>query len=289
MRRKTPAASNGLVAIGSLIVTVFLNFGPEAHAATLDTKVAELHLADPALDKCIKTYADQEGYQTVAEVKEIPCFNLGIKSVIGLEIFTEALVIDLSRNEIEDFLPLFGLNTRLGYIDIHANPVKCSHMIQLSQALRQAFRVGFDSNNCVPDFGDVRSTPAPAPAPGPAPEPTPQPSPEPKPATTSYSAVAPIIADACGACHQGSKKKGGVSLDSEELLIRHGRAVVSDIEGGSMPPKDHSWGSSPDGQMVLKYLQEQIAAGRIPAGKAPKHDDDDDDDDEDEHDDDDDD
>ena len=292
MRRRSPNVTRSVLALVGILVAGALSLGSSAVAADLGTKVSELSFPDAALDRCVKNWATQEGYLTVADVKEIPCFNLGITSIVGLEIFTEALVIDLSRNQIEDFSPLFGLTTLLGYIDIHANRIRCGHMIKLSQALKQAWRVGFDTNNCIPDEAPTNKSPDEQPDPRPAPTPPVVP-PAPPPAapatpaspTVSYGSVAKIISDACGSCHQAGKHKGGVALDDEQQLLHHGRAVLSDIERGSMPPKDHTWGQGPDGKIVVKYLQEQIAAGRIPAGKAPKHDDDDDDD---EHDDDDD-
>jgi len=230
-------------------------------------RVADLSMTDKKLEACIKTYAAEQHYEFLADVKEIPCFNLDIQSLQGMEVFTEALVIDVSRNNIHDFAPLFGLNKNLGYIDIHANPIACTQMLDLSHNLRQAFRVGFDPDNCLRD-GQPQPDVSPAqPVPNPQPVPAPQ-------ASLEYNKVRAAVASACGACHQNGKHKDGVALDSEADLLRHGASSLATVESGKMPPGDSEWRSSPEGQLVISYLKDQAAKGRIPTRGG--HDDDDD-------------
>ena len=275
----------------ALPILLALPLASPALAADLSTKVEEAVFADTALDQCVKSYAKREGYETVGAVKEIPCFNMGIKSIQGLEIFTEALVVDLSRNQIQDFTPLYTHTTQLGYIDIHGNPIKCSDMLKLSHQLKNAWRVGFDTNNCIMDGDESQPKPAnPAPTPPELPtKPAPSsPTPPRAPAgEVTFAAIAPILAAACGSCHQGGKHKGGVVLDDEASLHKYSRSSREEIARGSMPPKEPGWRDSSDGQLLLKYLEQEIAAGRAPAGKGGHdHDDDEHDDDDDEHDDD---
>lgn len=232
-------------------------------------RVADLSMTDKKLEACIKTYAAEQHYEFLADVKEIPCFNLDIQSLQGMEVFTEALVIDVSRNNIHDFAPLFGLNKNLGYIDIHANPIACTQMLDLSHNLRQAFRVGFDPDNCLRDGQTQPEVPASQPMPNPQPVPAPQ-------ASLEYSKVSAAVASACGACHQNGKHKDGVVLDSEADLLRHGASSLATIESGKMPPGESEWRSSAEGQLVISYLKDQAAKGRIPTRGG--HDDDDDDD-----------
>jgi hypothetical protein len=237
-------------------------------------RVVDLKLTDEKLEACIKTYAAEQHYEVLADVKEIPCFNRGIKSLQGMEVFTEALVIDVSRNDIRDFTPLFELNKRLGYIDIHANPIACAHMLDLSHHQRQAFRVGFDPDNCLRDGQTQPDAPQAQPIPSqPIPNPAPAPAPQ---SSTEYSKVQAAVASACGACHQNGKHKDGVALDSEADLLRHGASSLATIESGKMPPDESEWRSSAEGQLVVSYLKDQQAKGRIPTRGG--HDDDDDDD-----------
>ena len=240
-------------------------------------RVADLSMTDKKLEACIKTYAAEQHYEFLADVTEIPCFNLGIKSLQGMEVFTEALVIDVSRNDIRDFTPLFELNKRLGYIDIHANPIACTHMLELGYKLRQAFRVGFDPDNCLRDGQTQPDAPPAQPIPNqPIPKPAPAPAPQ---SSTEYSKIQAAVASACGTCHQNGKHKDGVALDSEADLLRHGASSLATVESGKMPPGDSEWRSSPEGQLVISYLKDQAAKGRIPTrGGHDGHDDDDDDD-----------
>ena len=237
-------------------------------------RVADLSMTDKKLEACIKTYAAEQHYEFLADVKEIPCFNLDIQSLQGMEVFTEALVIDVSRNNIHDFTPLFGLNKNLGYIDIHANPIACTHMLDLSHNLRHAFRVGFDPDNCLRDGQTQPDAPQAQPIPSqPIPNPAPAPAPQ---SSTEYSKVQAAVASACGACHQNGKHKDGVALDSEADLLRHGASSLATIESGKMPPDESEWRSSAEGQLVVSFLKDQQAKGRIPTRGG--HDDDDDDD-----------
>ena len=254
-----------------ILGTLFLMTAPLA-LADINLRVADLKLPDAKLESCIKKYASEQHYNTIAEVKEIPCYGLGVVSVQGLENFTEAMVIDLSVNDIRDFTPLFGLTKNLGYIDIHDNPIECSDMVDLSQKLRQAFRVGFDPSKCLKGGQKQPETPTPPAAPVPAPTPD---------STTgvisvpTYQEVAPAVASACGSCHQNGKHKHGVSLDTEADLWRFGAASLSEIERGSMPPDEPEWQSSKEGLLVISYFKDQMAKGSIPTKVGHGEDDDD--------------
>jgi len=114
--------------------------------------VKEVLFEDTALATCVLTYAAEQGYEYTDEVREIPCFNRDIKWLGGIERFAEVLVVDVSRNQIADFRPLFLLGKALGYLDVHMNPIPCTQMILLARLYPRAYLVGFDPRECVIDF-----------------------------------------------------------------------------------------------------------------------------------------
>lgn len=228
-----------------------------ANVQAIATPVEAVDFADPALAECVRTYAREQHYATVEEVKEIPCFHRGIQSIKGLEAFTAALVVDLSRNQISDFQPLFALDRMLGYVDIHENPITCEQLIALSHQLRHAYRVGFDPSSCLgapAPTGPSPTPPSPSTPPSPAPS-APRPTEPVEPGSISYQEVAPVIAEACGHCHQGGRHKGGIALDDEAALRRNAGAIADSIHSGRMPPRDPQWRDSADGKTVITYLQ----------------------------------
>jgi hypothetical protein len=145
-------ALNGLVRVGtvgrahqqwlggcsSLVIALLSLMSHLAFAEDSGPLVGDLKFADPRLDTCIKTYAAEQGYRSAADVKEVPCFGLGIQSLNGIEALTEALVVDVSVNQIADFTPLYSLAAKIAYIDIHANRILCSDMLVLSRVLNRA-------------------------------------------------------------------------------------------------------------------------------------------------------
>jgi hypothetical protein len=65
----------------------------------------------------------------------------------------------------------------------------------------------------------------------------------------TYSDIAPLIAKACGGCHDGVYS----TLDK----VRTQRsAMISAISGGTMPKDQPSWAQTSDGQAVLQFLQD---------------------------------
>jgi hypothetical protein len=157
-------------------------------------------------------------------------------------------VIDLSRNQIQDWTPLMGLKENLGYLDIHDNPILCSQMIQLARSLPRAFLVGFDPQNCIKN--DLPTGPGPTPLP-----PTPLPTPPFPEQGISYQEVAPIIATRCGSCHQGVSPEDGVVLDTENQVKREARSMIKTIVRGKMPPRSGGWASTTEAQLLLSYLR----------------------------------
>ena len=137
----------------AVIVLAFGWMGPAQATNLLQRQwVQDVKFDDPALATCVQTYAAEQGYVYADEVKEIPCFNRAIKWLGGLEAFQQVLVVDVSRNFIQDFRPIFKLGDQLGYLDIHDNPVPCTQMILLSRIYPKAYLVGFDPRTCVVDF-----------------------------------------------------------------------------------------------------------------------------------------
>jgi len=229
--------------------------------------VVDVVFADPELASCVQTYSAEQGYRTVAEVKEIPCFNRGIRSLAGLEVFSEALVIDVSVNAISDFSPLYDLGARLGYLDIHSNHIACGILPVLARHLPHAFLVGLDPRTCESDPSNPAPTPPaptpPAPTP-PAPTPPaptpPAPTPPAGPLSTSdFGDVIAIISSNCGSCHMNGRHKGGISLDSEQDVLGNGRSVLGSIQSGRMPPRGQGFASSPEGQKLVAYLRTKVA------------------------------
>jgi hypothetical protein len=64
----------------------------------------------------------------------------------------------------------------------------------------------------------------------------------------TYADVQPILAQACGSCHNGE-----FSTLSQVKAQRS--ALISQISSGRMPQGDSSWSTGADGQSVLDFLQ----------------------------------
>lgn len=237
------------------------------------TPVHEIAFADQALDNCIKKYALEQGYITVGDVKEVPCFHKGIRSIGGVEIFTEALVIDLSRNEISDWQPLMGLGKNLGYLDIHDNPILCSQMSKLAKSLPQTYLVGFDPRTCISD--DRPTTPSANDHHEPN-LPKPEFPSQPPILAAQYADIAPIISENCGSCHQNGYAKDGVTLDSEVEVKKWSRSIIAVIESGAMPPRSGNWIKSKGAQTLISYLK-ALSPDTVGQRPSQNHDGDDDD------------
>ena len=278
-RSSTPAVLRSTTLAFSMLAGLVLapHSSIAASADPLDEPVTSLKFADQGLASCIASWAQEQHYATVRDVKEIPCFNRGITNIAGLEALTEATVIDLSRNHIQDFSPLFALSKHLGYVDIHENPIRCRHQLEVGRALRGAFRVGFDPASCLDDSLPTDSTPPP-----PVSAPT---TPATSASAPSYAEIAPIVADRCGHCHQSGKHKGGVSLDDAAAIASFASDVAASIEAGRMPPHSRGWRDSTEGQRLLAYLATVGAApGGSPGSTAGhRHGEGDDDDDDQDH------
>ena len=280
--------------------TLVLGFGlcmtsqPAFPGPAQELAVVDVVFADQELAKCVQKYSAEQGYRTVAEVKEIPCFNLGIHSLAGLELFSEALVIDVSVNDISDFSPLYELGAGLGYLDIHGNHIACSILPLLSRYLPHAFLVGLDPRTCELDR-PAPTPPAPTP-PAPTP-PAPTPSAPTPPAPTSstptppaptpsaptppappvdplpapgFAEVVEIVSSHCGSCHMNGRHKGGVRLDSEEDMLGNRSRVLGSIRRGRMPPRGYGFASSLEGQKLMTYLGSLTT--RTPGGESPNGD-----------------
>lgn len=250
-----------LLCVGLLLL---IGFNAQESISTPTSQlVKDVKFADRALANCVNTYANEQGYRTVMEVHEIPCFHRGITSLSGLEFFTDALVIDLSVNNISDWSPLYGLGQNLGYLDIHQNPIPCSQMIALSRKLPHAYLIGFDPRDCIEDQA---SEPMPSPVPS-------QPQPQKPELPSPLPPIQAIIANNCGDCHQLGKHKGGIKFDTEADLSRNSGAALDSILSGQMPPRDKQWKNSPEGQALIAYLT-QLASQN--PGQGSDHDNDDD-------------
>lgn len=250
-------------ALGALIITATAMAEIPARRESV-LSLEDVPFKDQALAQCIKQYAQEQGYQTIAAVHEIPCFQRNIQNIEGLEYFTDALVIDLSLNQIRDWSPLLGLGQQLGYLDIHDNPIPCQQMTRLARALPRAFLVGFDARHCVEENAEV------APIGGSPAQPVQPTHRAPRApgfgtvAVPSYEQVKDIVSSACGACHQNGKHKGGVSLDTESDLLRFRRDIVETIREGEMPPRESHWAETADGKLLLQFLKAESAG-------APSH------------------
>jgi len=229
--------------------------------------VVDVVFADQELAKCVQKYSAEQGYRTVAEVKEIPCFNRGIHSLAGIEWFSEALVIDVSVNDISDFSPLYDLGAQLGYLDIHDNHIACSILPVLSRYLPHAFLVGLDPRTCELDRPAPPAPPAPTPPPAPPAPPAPPVDPLPAP---GFAEVVEIVSSHCGSCHMNGRHKGGVRLDSEEDMLGNRSRVLGSIRRGRMPPRGYGFASSPEGQKLMTYLGSLTT--RTPGGESPNGD-----------------
>src|SRR5688572_9658858 len=65
----------------------------------------------------------------------------------------------------------------------------------------------------------------------------------------SYAEAAPIIAEACGGCHQGK-------FDTLDKVKAKKDRMKMLIERGSMPRQQPTWKDSDDGKLILKFLAE---------------------------------
>lgn len=126
---------------------------PEEGRSEGEIYLEELELEDDALRECILQWADVEFnlYSQVKDVREISCADKGIKSLKGIEVFSEYMIaLDLSGNEITDWSPLFDFH-HVGAIYLFDTEISCYDLIPLRKSLHRAMFVGVSLQTCTYD------------------------------------------------------------------------------------------------------------------------------------------
>lgn len=67
-----------------------------------------VNLADANLQQCVLDVAQQKNWQTIAEITDIQCHSKAIKSLVGIEQFTQLQKLSLYNNQLQD-VKLTGL------------------------------------------------------------------------------------------------------------------------------------------------------------------------------------
>lgn len=102
---------------GSVIAALALGALAPAQAAPGD-----VDMPDANLRSCVNVALGQAPDAPITEDQaagltgSLECRDLGIDSLVGLEAFTSLTMLDFSRNDISDLLPLSGLVQLLGLI-----------------------------------------------------------------------------------------------------------------------------------------------------------------------------
>lgn len=193
--------------------------------------IADVVLADQRLAACLSDEAAKRAYTVVSDVHTLVCPARKIKSIEGLAAFTALRKINLARNAIVDWSPLKALAPQFDSLDVTANPLSCQEMRELRQLMKEGALYGFDPIAC------KKSDPLP-PIGGP-----------------NYEKVAPIIATACGGCHQNGGMADGVALNTEREVRREAHDMLEEIIEGKMPPNNPGWKNSAEGRELIRFLK----------------------------------
>ena len=86
-----------------------------------------------------------------------------------------------------------------------------------------------------------------------------------QPPSSFATEAAPILAKYCGACHNPTKSKGGVSVASFGIEAafavdsKTGRKILDNVEGGAMPPEDAPQIPPAERAKLLAHLQSAVS------------------------------
>lgn len=78
------------------------------------------------------------------------------------------------------------------------------------------------------------------------------PSPNPPSVHPTFSDVAEIVSKNCGGCHNGRR---AFSLRSREDFVAAHPGPLNEVEAGNMPPSNPAFKDSPDGLLLIQWLQ----------------------------------
>ena len=104
------------------------------------------------------------------------------------------------------------------------------------------------------------STPVPQteptnPTPAPCVTPSPQPTTTPVPTGPTWTEVQPIVTTNCTRCHNPNGSADFLPLTSETEVRNAADIIITNVEGGVMPPRNKTFASTPDGQKLLQWLK----------------------------------
>lgn len=70
-----------------------------------------------------------------------------------------------------------------------------------------------------------------------------------------YADIETIVAENCGGCHSADVAFGGVVLETEEQLKALSQEAAEAIKSGLMPAGDATFKDTPNGQLLIQYLE----------------------------------
>jgi len=105
--------SQGVAVMKKIVVSVFLCVMAEKLWAL------DIPLADTHFQQCVLATAQQKNWQAITDVTEIQCHSQSIKSIAGIEHFTQLQKLSLYNNELES-VSLSGL-PKLRHVNIAKN------------------------------------------------------------------------------------------------------------------------------------------------------------------------
>jgi mono/diheme cytochrome c family protein len=98
---------------------------------------------------------------------------------------------------------------------------------------------------------------------------------KPAPPSTFDAVVRPFVAENCATCHNATKRKGGLDLESyetREAMLRDAdrwEEVVRKLRGGQMPPEDEPRPDPQELKEVVAWVEHEIAAAELDAARDP--------------------
>lgn len=117
--------------------------------ASLQTQVE-----DQALQSCLEKIAKSKGWSTAEEFTAIKCNSQNIRSLAGIESFTNITSLSVFNNRIEQLNDNLTKLTKLEVLNVARNNVKTLHL-QGFAALKQVY--AFDNGTTSMRFADLQS------------------------------------------------------------------------------------------------------------------------------------
>lgn len=130
-----------IICLALLVASAVLFFLVRAKQGKLDVykTLAELHFADPALEECVRSTGEANGWSQVGLFTSLHCNNPSggaIQSLGGLEHLVELTDVNLAFNEIADIRPLARL-PRLTTVDLSHNRIERLPVLHSSPSIKR--------------------------------------------------------------------------------------------------------------------------------------------------------